>query len=974
MPAELTDTQLKTRPVSRAQYHDAAPIRLDTTDLPGAPVVLDRVVAAKRASRKTARPQRRRDIRQAARQETRSKRLRQIGRRCFFVAPSCVLILLLMSDTYSRNVHHTHSGDCRWVCRISYLLDWASEAVFHQTGTLVAILVIVAVLWWAVGLARDPWHWFRVFTPTVWCTGALLAVTALWPYQPGFLAGLSDLMGIVGGQAPHYVLEGTTVHPTRDVVTPVGDGFALSRVLLVLGACVALLGALGLLLQAVLYRTRQARARSVDIVIGNTPGTGELVRQLATRSSGRPDSLYGPGAHRFRWRKANLGSFPHGHPLAAVLPDIFSWRQPRTLIVHVHEHDKTPTSNHPRVVHLNLTQLHARGLDYLLASPPAARMIPGTGVCRLRHLYIFGAEQRINLAILADAKANLAELARRNDSGRLDSAHHGVPRLTVRLDNVAEASTFWLHEINQPYSPPRSAQTATFDDASPDAVPGAGHLGTNWMVDAASTDKAVAQAIVRQLVPGQHPPLIPGRDVQRLIIVGDSPLAYALLEELFFQRWRSHKLLASLVENHENIREFGSITEKHPRADRWVEVLRWLRSSATPSARDSRTLRTLCEETGSNPDIVTTSGCQSGPPVTYQTLNTHASPERGVWLNPPPIAHIRLVGAHAHQTRLAWQDRELAHLHSCVDLPVEVCECNDEHTERCLRADLSDTTSPTLVVMVDPGPAASRMASRLACVNPSNVAILEPDPNTRGVHPRLVPGGVGRFGPSWVVDRAPFAGNWERLAQQVHEHDLLCGYTSATMFDDPPPSAIRVTDRPWPNPYLPAGTAVLPAFFVADTIRCIHHMLHRTVKGPIRCNVMRDYLASGYEADDPRAHRLSVVLWQLAREEHADWLRARVRQGWVPQATNRYLRKLHAERGTEPTFDGYSNHRCDRTKINKWVRDWDEIVMSPFGPQFTDRTMRFAANLLTIARDTGVLSGALGHPHPSEENLVGRHS
>lgn len=971
MPTELTDPTVAPPDATVTLYRFVSlPGETATDPTAGLPHVdaLNPVDARHATSHESTRQPRRRDLRQAAREESRSKRLRLVGRRCFVVAPTCLLIALLMADTYSRNAHHAHSGQCHWVCQIAHLLDWLCERVFHQTGTLVAVLVIVAVSWWAIGLARDPWHWFRVFTPTAWLTGAMLATAALWPYQPGVLSGTIDFLGIVVGQAPEYARKGTTP-PGTTTITPVGDGFLLSRVLLVLAPSVAILGTVGIGLRVLLHRTLQMRARSIDIVIGNTPGTGELVRQLASGSLTRQESLYGPGAHQLRWRKASFRRIPHRHPLIAQLPDIFSWRPPRTLIFHVHEPDNPPPSVHPWVIHISLSELHDSGLSTLLASPAAARVIPGTGVCRLRHLYIFGSEQRVNLNILAEAKIALADLARRKGSGRLGSAHHGVPQLTVRLDNAADASTFWLHEINQPYSPPRSAHTARCDTTSPDAVPGEDHIGANWMVDAASTDKAVAQAIVRQLAPGQHPALIPGQDIHRLVIVGDSPLTYALLDELLWQRLRSAKLLKLLVENHENIKEFGFITAQHPRVAAWMKVMQWLHTNGASPEPDP-----ACNTTFGPTHPYGTVTCRTSPAAIYQVLTTHAPPECGVWLAPPPVAHVKLVGPYAKHTQTTWRQRELAHLYAAVEVPLSVCECHSDDSESCLRADLETTTSPTLVVMAGEDSAASRMASRLAAANPTHVTVLEPDSNTRGVHPRLVPGGVGRFGPSWVVDGAPFASSWERLAQQVHEHDLLSGHTSATMFCEPRPSAARVTDRPWPSPYLPEGVDVLPPFFVADTIRCIHHVLHRATKGPVRSTVLREYLASGFQQDGARAHRLNTVLWQLAREEHADWLRARVQQGWVPQATNRYLRQLHAERGTEPTFDGYTNHRCDRTKINKWVRDWDEIVASPFGPQFTERTMRYAASLLTVARDTGVLSRALGHTNPAQGYVAGRHS
>lgn len=312
----------------------------------------------------------------------------------------------------------------------------------------------------------------------------LLGLTGFWrcagtPLAP-FTALLHTLSLFAGEWDPDLV--GPSAIGECQGAVPLG--MALARVLALTAVSVGAVAATMLLFRRQVASFRVRRARDVDVVVGLEAITLPLIRELVRERRDEQESLGNhPWSRNRRW-----------------------WRRrfepPAVVVLHLGEKD-------PLVA--EATALGAVVIDADTTNTLTLRRLllaPRTREIALRRFFAVSSHQKRNLDAVARVEEVLRgsrtpQQPRRNLRQRLAP----VPRITARLDDPREAHDWRLAHVGQ---------------------------SERWFLDAFG----IADLLARHLAED----LRPRREIDHLVIAGDTALTIALLDEIGWLHWSSQRL------------------------------------------------------------------------------------------------------------------------------------------------------------------------------------------------------------------------------------------------------------------------------------------------------------------------------------------------------------------------------------------------------------------------------------------------
>ncbi len=254
--------------------------------------------------------------------------------------------------------------------------------------------------------------------------------------------------------------------------------FELARVLGLGAVLFSALAVLASIAQPGIERLATRFAIEVDVVVGLDAATLPLVAALCAEQRKRPAKRW----YKRGWRRRG-----------------WRWPRPRwSRVVVLHASGSGPlvsqARTHGALVYVGVPT--EQGVLRRIVLGPRGRV-------RLHRLYAFGPAQRENVAAVQAVAAIIGERRSPRDTRWL--AHDTVPRLVARFTDVREARTFRLRSIS----------------------------AVGCLVDAVSSDGLLARALVDRMAE---------YEATGLAIIGDTPLALAVMEQLAQQRAFRHEL------------------------------------------------------------------------------------------------------------------------------------------------------------------------------------------------------------------------------------------------------------------------------------------------------------------------------------------------------------------------------------------------------------------------------------------------
>ena len=440
--------------------------------------------------------------------------------------------------------------------------------------------------------------------------------------------------------------------------------------------------------------------------------------------------------------------------------------------------------------------------EILCLTTHRSRLLPPRRVS-LRRMYAVTWHQRTNLSIFETARQLLTE---GRQIGQIDDV---IPRLFVRMDSTREARQWRLEQLEG--------------------------LGGKFFADAITPVGIAASFVATKVIPEYE--WLSGEDsVTHVLLVGESSLALALLDELAWQQWARYEVA---LYQFEQLRDSGV-----PAAD-MNKAREELMLAANPALRRVSLL-------GPNP----------------QTRSKEWAATRAPWnagaTDVPDLRLFTVQGESGEMDDEHWHRSE-----------------ND--WERVADEALSNPVENAVVVFVDAGDSYEAAASRLVRshhTDRTSTVLLRVD--EQGSWPTPVTrGGVQRFVPSLVHvselgDIAP-ADSVMRLARQQHTVYLgrwpVATDTDHACRDISLRRSSRVTNVDWRD---------LPRFFKEDNIRQHWQVLNWFAQPERRDWQWRRVTLSEVSEDrsDSAWGLPSEVVEDVARDESSRWNGLRRRHGW----------------------------------------------------------------------------------------------
>ena len=422
----------------------------------------------------------------------------------------------------------------------------------------------------------------------------------------------------------------------------------------------------------------------------------------------------------------------------------------------------------------------------------------------LRRLYAVTWHQHTNLTTLAVAKELLNTYKPPHD--RPEDAHvdNVIPRLFVKMDNTREARQWRLEQLEG--------------------------MEGRFFADAITPVGIAASFVAGKILPDSE--WLPEADsLTHALLVGESTLALALLDELAWQQWARYEVALSECE-----RVLG---DEEASSDQREQAQRQLAAASEPA---------LCRVSllGNNAKIRTKEWTETRAPW---STPREASP-----------ANLRLfdVEGESCPERIDWARAE-------------------NEWEVVADEALANPLEKAVVIFVDAGDAYEAAAMRLARRYPGEAqrprVLLRVD-ETASWHTSVTEGGVQRFVPSLVEpsekgDTAP-ADSVIRFAAQ--QHTVYRGAWPKGEHDrSPRRQRNRVTNVDWPD---------LPCFFQEDNMRQHWQVLNWFAQAPewewkhfSKVDVDPATMGSLWAA-------IQAVVPNVAKDESERWNKLRKQHGW----------------------------------------------------------------------------------------------
>lgn len=729
---------------------------------------------------------------------------------------------------------------------------------------------------WPLPSMRDaPWQtpesWVPALPALVLCLLALACLTYWWPRRRGLggiglatavvvalsgaILGYAAYLPCAGGQVPliaptQWVLNlfvGNTdasLGPDSDVCRgPLPPGFQLARLLTLAVTFAGVLGAVSLLWRQQLWRIRVKFGSDLDIVVGLDATTLPLVRALCHHDEDR--------TVREDWY--TVFPFQRGD-LRRLLA------RPARVAVFVEE------GNHPL-----LDEVQASGALAIVgdASDPdvLALALTRTGLtgkkrATVRRLFAVSASQQHNLKVLASAQKVLS-------SGVVvDHVREVIPTLTARFDSAREAKLWRSQNLG--------SSSLNLHPASRGA-PRLGVKGVDWFCDGISVDGVLAELLVDAIedlhkVNGALEGTQQAAAVH-IVLVGDHPLALALLDEIAWRRWCEYDLASATLPGHDG----GD--------RRWREFV----------------------------VDVTATGAEVAPEVEPREDDSSSS---------YCVQRVTLVGVSAYQQAEEWRATRAPlpgpgplEVRTASERPEVLAEAGwEQQVTQLLTPLLGD---PYLIVIGDDGgyrTGAERVTSLAA-----SATVMLPDANTTGVAMPIAAKAPVRYGPALVkpvrrrgADADDLPGerqwlppedSWTALARQQHEwyrRSIPVRDQDWLVSPDAEPSQVDkvkkkgLTKRPW-DIDRDAGLC-LPEFFREENLR-----QHREMLSWFEENGYRWRVRAAAEPSDWVLSLTEAELLELGGAEKQRWNDLRKARGWTRAA------------------------RDDTRRHHDMLKDWSEV-------------------------------------------------
>ena len=687
-------------------------------------------------------------------------------------------------------------------------------------------------------------------------------------------------------------------------------GFTLARTLGLLATFAGAISAAAVLGRSQFDRRQVRKGSDVDAVIGLSPASLELVKELvderrhATRRETWID--WRPGLLR-RWQDGQepvdandpllrpvdprqpteqpAQEASQRHSAASLLHnltglrrgDVRRWLTRPTRIVVVEPDEQNPLVSEARAAGAIVVNADAAETAILRAIA-TRRPWFGLGQRRLslRRMFIVTDSQQANIGIHRQAVHILHD----------DLAPHPrdvVPRLFVRIDDHRYARRWRLDNLA--------------DSADAIVAPGEGDTRPRPLThfsDALSHTDAVAEAIVEQFIPAVES--VQWR-TSEVVLIGDDPLAVQLLEELAWQQWcryevayQAHRVLQDQADR---LRAKWTFWVDPAVVDGWREFpLRHVDIRAGTSPETAAAHLEVLRPPQDTDDVVGLLSSEEGgvqltgaPADVRAVLHLLAERSAGLAANlelqsenlrrasSPNLRTVVLAGPKAQERVDEWdRSRHPWSLGPEVEPPLHLIQVTAGPADWETLARDSMQSADCAVVFVEDRPEYRSAAARLAQANPEDFVMVRDDATVGLEHP-IATGAPFRFGGSLTRRLSGFdascvpVDSLARLARQQHtvynrrwpalpapEHQRLG-------------RAPKITSRDWP---------ALPDFFQEDNVR-----QHR--------ELLRWFVSHGYRwitasAASRPAHEVvtRTQLEDLVYAEYDRWSALRSQRGWIP--------------------------------------------------------------------------------------------
>lgn len=760
-----------------------------------------------------------------------------------------VCLLLLVLWTY-QIASEAHPPESLWLI-LSH--EGEQSSLYEQSSALVWAFVLCGLLAWiayAWPRRHSPKNTGVVVALCIAGSTMILAAATYLPCRPHTSDVVPPLAWVLSTFEGDYELAG----PGARCSLAFPPGFELARALAFLLIIFGATAVIRVFARQSIDRWKVSCHSDVDVVVGLDQHTLPLVKALARERDGRhrleqwveprPGWLLRlSGASRSGERGQTERHLGRVGPYTGVSTFEYwlwwltglrrnDWRhilRRRTAVVVIDLNKDNALIGEIRRMRVRVVVGDATDPETLRLVTHRTRLLPPRRVS-LRRLYAVTRHQRTNLLTFETAKELLA-------SGRKQSDHVDdvIPRLFVRMDSTREARQWRLEQLQG--------------------------LDGVLFADAITPVGIAASFVAARVIPATE--WLPSDDsITHVLLVGESSLALALLDELAWQQWIRYEVA---------LYRFEQLRATGVRGAEMEKAKENLMRSAAPALQRVSLL-------GPNPRVRTREWAATRAPWNAGTSVEHE------------LKLFTVQGESNGDSEQYWRQAE-------------------DHWESVAELALSDQSQKALVVFVDASDSYEAAASRLARSHSGDGAsavLLRVD--EQGSWPTPVTrGGVQRFVASLVHnsdegDEAP-ADSVMRLARQQHtvyrEQWPAAPDTGAAAgaCDKSLHRRARVTDVDWRE---------LPRFFQEDNIRQHWHVLNWFAHAEDGSWEWRRITGNdAREAESGSAGRVPEdVLDDVARSESSRWNELRRRHGWWLVSSKEY--------------------RNDPQRLTDRLTDWDE--------------------------------------------------